>query len=57
MNKLIQDKLELEGKISTLEASITTITQNQDQMKAQIASIEKQITDTQSRIEDLRIKN
>jgi chromosome segregation protein len=51
LNKLIQDKLELEGKISTLGASITTFTQNQDQMKAQIESIEKQITDTQSRVE------
>ena len=51
VNKLIQARLELEGKISALEASITTFGQNQDQMKAQITSIEKQIAELQSRIE------
>ncbi|HXZ97888.1 MAG TPA: chromosome segregation SMC family protein, partial [Candidatus Acidoferrum sp.] len=51
VNKLIQEKLEAEGKISTLKTSMTTFGQNQDQMKAQIASIEKQISETHSKIE------
>ena len=51
LNELIQGRLELESKISTLEAYVATSEQNRDQMKAQIASIEKQIADIQTKIE------
>jgi chromosome segregation protein len=52
VNKFIQGRLELEGRISALEASMTTFGQNQDQIKDQITSIEKQIADEQSKIEE-----
>ncbi|WP_455283835.1 chromosome segregation protein SMC [[Eubacterium] cellulosolvens] len=51
LNKLIQDKLEVESRISTLESSIATFNQGCHQMKTQAASIEKQALDAQSRIE------
>lgn len=51
LNKFIQGRIELEGRVSALEASITTFGQNQDQMKAQIISIEKQVADIRSKIE------
>lgn len=51
LNKFIQGRIELEGRVSALEASITTFGQNQDQMKAQIISIEKQVEDIRSKIE------
>ena len=51
LNRLIRERLEVEGRISTLESSIATFTQSQDQMKSQATSIEKQIVDVQARIE------
>jgi chromosome segregation protein len=51
VNTLIQRKLELEAKITAVETSISTFGQNQDQWKAQIASIERQTMEIQSRIE------
>ena len=51
LNRLIQERLELESRISTFESSIATFSQGHDQMKAQITSIEKQAADAQSRIE------
>ncbi len=51
VNTLLQKKLELESKIAALETYISTFEQNQDQMKAQIASIEKQTVEIQSKIE------
>ena len=50
LNKLIQEKLELESRISTLESSIATFTHTQGQVKVQTASIEKQIAELQSSI-------
>ena len=51
LNHLIQERLEVEGRISTLESSIATFTQSQDQMKNQATSIEEEVVDTQTRIE------
>lgn len=50
LNKLVQQKLEIEGRISTLESSLA-FTQSLDQTKIQTASIEKQMRDLQSSIE------
>jgi chromosome segregation protein len=51
LNRLIQEKLELESRISRLESSIAASSQSHDQMKTQTASIEKQAEEAQSRIE------
>jgi chromosome segregation protein len=51
LNRLVQEKLELQARISTLESSITTFTQSLDQTKAQVASIERQMCNIQSRIQ------
>ena len=51
LNTLVQEKLELDARISALESTITTFTQSLDQTKSQVTSIEKQICDIQSRIQ------
>lgn len=56
LNKIVQQKLETESKIATLESSVATCQQTRDQAKAQIASIEKQVMDIQSGINEARLR-
>ncbi len=51
LNRIIQEKLELEGKVSTLESSIATFAQSRDQMIAEREALAKQIMEAQSRVE------
>lgn len=50
LNKLIQSKLQLESRISTLESSVAAFTHTQSQVKVQTESIEKQTAELRSKI-------